>query len=175
MKKDFKKIIPKRFHEVSYENDVSEVVKAAMLNQLRERNGLFIVGNTGVGKTHIACAMAKYILEQGFDVLFYNTGKLLELLRDEFGKDEEKCLFKEILDFKGVLILDDIGAEKPSAWAIERLYLIINDKYESMTPMIFTTNCEKEDLMNTLGDRIVSRITGMTLKVRIPGQDRRIN
>ena len=176
MKKDYKNIIPQRFYEVSYENDVPELLKGALIAQLQARNGLLMSGKTGVGKTHVACAMAKYILDQGFDVLFYNTGKFLELLREEFGKeDEEKHLFRDMLEFKGVIILDDIGAEKPSAWAIERLYLIINEKYESMTPMIFTTNCEKEALMDTLGDRIVSRITGMTLTVRIPGQDRRTN
>ena len=177
--KDYKKVLPLRFHNASYENDVSAVAKKVMVDQIQARNGLFIYGEVGVGKTHIACAMAKEIMNNGFEVMFYNTGKFLEMLRNEFNKDfneneDYKGLFQEAMDFKGILILDDIGAEKVSDWVIERLYLIINEKYESMIPVIFTSNCDKEILSARLGDRIVSRIAGMTVTLEIPGRDRRL-
>jgi DNA replication protein DnaC len=177
--KDYKDVIPSRFHHVSYKDDVSDVLKEALITQIQSGNGLFIIGDTGVGKTHIACAIATKVLEEGFDVKFLNTGKFLNTLRDEFSKtfddpEEYQGLFNEVMNFNGIIILDDIGAEKPSEWVIERLYLLINEKYESMTPMIFTSNCNKDQLTERLGDRIVSRISGMTLKVKIPGIDRRL-
>jgi len=187
MKLDYKKIIPPRYHDVSYETSVSEGLKKDFLDQFRNRNGLYLYGEPGVGKTHIACALAKYLLDQGFEVRFYNTGDFLEKLREEFdggfeteqeeGFDDEPYLglFRETMNFKGVLIFDDIGAEKASDWVRERLYLIINNKYENMIPMIFTSNCDKEILSARLTDRVTSRIMGMTKNMRITGQDRRVN
>lgn len=173
---DYKKVIPPRFHNVNYETDVSEIIKSTCAAQLKLKKGLFLVGETGVGKTHIAYAIAKELVEEGHKVRFYNTSEFLDILRDEFNApDEERGLFKEIMDYDGVLFFDDIGAEKPSAWAVERLYLIINKKYEQVRPMFFTTNCSKDNLVKILGDRIVSRITEMTVQIRIQGTDRRQN
>lgn len=172
--KDYKKVIPPRFQDVSFEVDVPELIKKACIEQLKDKKGLLLVGETGVGKTHIACALIREFIEKGHEVRFYNTGKFLELLRSEFNDSSESIgLFQEVMDYDGVLFFDDLGAEKPSAWAIERLYLIINEKYEQMRPMFFTTNCSKENLVQTLGDRIVSRITAMTLQIKISGTDRR--
>ncbi len=174
MIKDYKTIVPPRFQNVSYD-DVPEEIKIAFVEQMQKKNGLFLYGDTGVGKTHIVCALIKNILEEGFDVMFLNTSKFLEQLRQEFNKDsDEESLFKQVLDFKGILILDDIGAEKVSEWVVERLYIILNERYESMIPVIFTSNLDFEILSARLGARIVSRIAGMTYKIKMGGQDKRL-
>lgn len=182
MKKEYeyKKIIPKKYHNVSYETDVSVPVKNELIKQIQKEEGLYLWGESGVGKTHIACALAKNILEKGFNVRFFNTGDFLEQLREEFDKgfdDEYEYLglFRETMNFRGVLILDDIGAEKATDWVKERLYLIINKRYEDMLPTIFTSNFDLEILSARLGDRIASRIGGMTSRIRIPGQDKRLS
>jgi DNA replication protein DnaC len=77
------------------------------------------------------------------------------------------------MNFKGIIVFDDIGAEKVSDWTRERLYLIINKKYEDMIPMIFTSNCDLEILSARLGDRISSRIMGMTELIKVDGEDMR--
>ena len=131
MKMDYKNIIPRRYHNASYENDVNDIVKEIFIEEIKKRNGLYIYGKSGCGKTHLACALIKHILEKGFDVIFYNTGDFLEMLRDEYDRPptNEDSLFRKIMDFKGVLVFDDLGSENISNWARERLYLIINKKY----------------------------------------------
>lgn len=173
-KKDYKKIIPPRFHNVSYEADVSDRMKEVFTKQIKSGNGVYLYGGPGVGKTHVVCAIAKNILENGIDVWFLNTSEFLEKLRQEFNSDDFQDLFKEVMDFKGVLILDDIGAEKASEWTRERLYLVINKKYEEMQPVIFTSNCDLEILSARLGDRITSRIIGMTEVLEKRGEDKRL-
>ena len=180
MASDFTKVLPLRYQSVSYETDVPEEVKQTFAEQIRNRNGMYIYGEAGVGKTHLACALAKYLLESGIDVMFYNTGDFLEKLREEFQKTNGEedyffSLFRETMDFKGVLVFDDIGAEKISDWARERIYLIINKKYEDMVPIIFTSNVDLEIISARMGDRVASRIKVMTKEVKQGGKDRRLN
>ena len=178
MKKDFKKIIPLRFQNSSYENDVPQRIKDITIKQIQDRAGLYIWGTPGTGKTHMVCALTKFILENGHDVRFYNTGDFLEKLREEFdggfkNDDDYEGLFRETMNFGGVLIFDDIGAEKATDWVRERLYLIINKKYEDMVPIIFTSNCDLEVLSARLGDRVGSRIRGMVYSLEKTGVDQR--
>lgn len=179
MKTDYTKIIPKRYHNVSYEKDIVEGIKEIVKKQLQSGNGLYIRGEVGCGKTHLACAIAKDIMEFGVEVRFFNTSEFLEKLREEFRDnphvDEDSLgLFRDIMDFKGVLILDDIGTEKVSDWVNERLYLIINKRYEEMLPTIFTSNCDMEILSARLGDRFSSRIGQMTEIINLTSPDRRV-
>lgn len=180
---NYKNIIPKRYHNVSYETDISENIKEILKKQIRAGNGIYFYGEPGVGKTYTVCAIAKGILKNGIDVMFLNTGDFLEKIRNEFdrkgsydeGDDYIPGIFEEVMNFKGIIIFDDIGAEKTSDWVRERLYLIINKKYEDMIPMIFTSNCDLEILSARLGDRITSRIRGMTCIIRKNGEDRRLS
>jgi DNA replication protein DnaC len=176
---EYKQIIPKRYHDVSYENDVEDEIKKSFKEQAAKRNGLYIYGESGVGKTHLVCALIKNILANKIEARFYNTGDLIEKLREDFeradSEDKEwEGLFRELMNFKGILVLDDLGAEKISDWARERLYLIINKKYEDMIPMIFTSNCDMEILTARMGDRVSSRIKEMTELIFLEGVDRRL-
>lgn len=172
------KIIPKRFQNVSFENDVKDGIKKIYKDQLSNRESIFIYGDSGVGKTHTACALAKNLLDTDIEVMFFNTSELMERLRaeykDNYEDEDRESLFIKLLDFQGVIILDDIGAEKTSDWVIERLYIIINRKYEDMIPMIFTSNCTIEQLHQKIGGRIASRIAGMSTFIKMNGEDRRI-
>lgn len=180
MQQDYKKIIPLRFQNASYEDDVSPKIKETTIKQIRTRSGLYIWGLPGTGKTHLVCALIKNIVKEGFEVKFYNTGDFLEKLRGEFSdgfshEDGYPGLFREIMDFKGILVFDDIGAEKITDWARERLYLVINKKYEDMVPVFFTSNCDMEILSARLGDRLASRIRGMVYIFEKTGPDRRLD
>ena len=177
MEKDFTTIVPRRYHNVSYENDVKEEVKDLFIKQIRKRGSLYIYGGAGVGKTHLACAMAKFLLKSGLEVKFYNTSDFLEKLREDFKRDyddDEEGLFRDIMNFEGVLILDDLGAESVTDWVLERLYLIINKKYEDMVPIIFTSNCDLEVLTTRMGDRVSTRISEMSEIVWLTGPNKRL-
>lgn len=174
MLNDINKIIPIRFQNASYE-DVPEEIKATVTKQIRERNGVYFYGGSGVGKTHMVCALMKNFFKNGLEVMFLNTSDFLEQLREEFDAHvenyDEDGLFRRVMNFRGILIFDDIGSEKVSDWTRERLYLIINKKYEDMIPMIFTSNNDMEILSARVGDRISSRIMGMTEIVKVDGED----
>ncbi len=101
----------------------------------------------------------------------------MEKLREEFNKSnsDDFSLLRYLMNFKGILILDDIGAERSSEWTRERLYLILNKRYEYMLPVIFTSNCDLDLLAEQVGDRITSRIKGMTILLKVDGEDKRLN
>jgi len=175
MKKDYTKIIPPRFQCAEFEG-LSDEIKESAIEQLSKKKGIYFFGDVGTGKTFMAAAIAKMAIKKGINVKFLNTGELLENLREEFDnpKDEEESLFFEMMHFDGILVLDDIGSEKISVWARERLYLIINKKYEEMLPIIFTSNCDLEILSARMGDRVSSRIVEMTEILHITGPDKRL-
>ena len=85
-------------------------------------------------------------------------------------KEEEK-----IMDFKGLLFIDDIGAEKMTEWVAETFYLILNYRYNEMLPTIFTSNLSPSELAERIGDRIVSRIIGSSDVIKLDGEDRRLS
>jgi hypothetical protein len=72
------------------------------------------------------------------------------------------------------LILDDIGTEKPSEWAQQNIFLIIDRRYETLRQTIFTSNLSLDELSERLGDRITSRIAEMCKVIELKGKDRRI-
>jgi len=174
--KTYEEIVPIRFKDASYENDVPDEVKKIFLEQVRKREGIYLLGEAGVGKTHIACAIGKYLLEETQSLLFETSGDLLEKIREDYEAEynNKEDIFRTLMNFPGILILDDIGAEKTSSWVVERLYLILNKRYQDMLPTIFTSNCSIEELSEKFGDRITSRIVGMAAIVEINGEDKRI-
>lgn len=168
--------LPKRYEKADYKS-VPENIKTIFEKIPTTRQGLYIHGSAGVGKTHIAYAL----LKAGYEVLhkntkIYNTTELLHSMRNDFNKDcnKEYCISNEVRDYRGILIFDDIGAEKLSEWVQETFYLIINKRYNDMLPTIFTSNLSVPQLAEHFGDRITSRIVGMCDIVEIKGEDRRL-
>ena len=73
-----------------------------------------------------------------------------------------------------LVVLDDIGAERPSEWVRERLLTIINARYDNELATIFTSNLTPAELNEPLGARIASRVYGLAAPVRFTGADRRL-
>ncbi len=125
--------------------------------------GLLLRGEVGCGKSHLAIAILREIIDKGYTGLFYNSPALLQEIRDTFDAQNprtESALIDELLE-TDLLIFDDLGAEKSSEWTLDRFYLIINKRYESCKPIIVTTNLDKYQLKERLGDRILSRLVEM--------------
>ena len=179
MTKDYKQFIPKIFHEVDYLKDVPEALRITLETSMRSGKGLYLHGNPGVGKTHIACAILRKMVDMQLRVLFYNANDFLEEMKKEFenGVDYEARdvgIFEEAKKLNGILFLDDLGSEKSTEWTRERFCSLINHRYEEMLPTIFTSNCDLEILSVRMGERIVSRIVGMSTVLELGGHDRRI-
>ena len=171
------KQIPLLFKNANYETDVPVKIKDKIEKIVSTRKGLYIYGPAGVGKTHTAYAIVKFFEDKRFSVDVYNTSDMFRMMRNNFknnSDDDSQDVYEDIINSRGLLIMDDIGAEKVTDWVRESFYLIINNKYENMIPIIFTSNYSLDELAEKVGDRICSRIAGICDVIKLEGEDKRI-
>jgi DNA replication protein DnaC len=142
--------------------------------------GLLLMGTCGIGKTHLAVSILKALTERGFSCLFYEFGSLLKQIQDSYNpstQSSELKILSNIFDAE-VLVLDEIGASKPTDWVRDTMAHIINTRYNDKKLTIFTTNylderkSEKEEtLEDRIGVRLRSRLYEMCKTVKIEGHD----
>jgi DNA replication protein DnaC len=120
-----------------------------------------LLGGYGCGKTHLAAAVANYRLSLGHAVLFVVVPDLLDHLRATFGPSSEVALDERLDDIREtpLLILDDLGAHNSTPWAQEKLFQILNHRYNGRLPTVITTNQRLEEL----DPRITSRLVDLDL------------
>ncbi|MFL6468864.1 MAG: ATP-binding protein [Pyrinomonadaceae bacterium] len=144
--------------------------------------GLLLTGPVGVGKTHLAVSILKGLTERGgFSCLFYEFGSLLKEIQDSynsFTRTSELGVLSPVLNVD-VLVLDELGASKPTDWVKDTMAHIINTRYNDKKHTIFTTNYldERQGNEETLEDRIGirqrSRLFEMCKTIEIKGADYR--
>lgn len=118
------------------------------------RNGLFITGPKGTGKTHLAAAIANQLMQDGTPVVCMTMIDLLDRIKQTFEKQKQwgvteagvMKVYKEV----PLLIIDDMGKEPATEWAVSKIYAIINARYEAYLPTIVTTNYSDGDLVRRL-------------------------
>jgi DNA replication protein DnaC len=126
---------------------------------LDDRPWLFLYGTVGTGKTRIAAAIGNYRIDRGEPAVFMVVPELLDHLRaayspnSEIGYDE---LF-ESLKNTPLLILDELGVETATPWAREKLYQLINHRYNLRLPTVLTMNMDAEPIDPRLWSRINDR------------------
>ncbi len=169
-----------RYEGVKWE-DVPKKLQAYVLKIRESRRGLYIHGSVGSGKTHIMYAIGKHIEEApsfgGLRVRAYNCTDLLRDIRNDFSSVDpysKKHILESLLEFKGLLMIDDIGSEKLSDWVLETFYSIVNKRYEEVLPTIFTSNLPLSELAERIGDRTVSRMVESCDVFEVSGEDRRL-
>jgi DNA replication protein DnaC len=118
---------------------------------------LILKGGYGCGKTHLAAAIANYQVERGRPVLFVVVPDLLDHLRAAFAPGSAASFDQrfEAVRTAPLLILDDLGTHSSTSWAQEKLYQILNYRYNAQLPTVITTNQELEDLDPRLRSRLV--------------------
>lgn len=143
-----------------------------------EGKGIFITGNVGTGKTHIAAAITLELNQKGVQALFITSIKLLQKIKDTYDGSSDIKTYKNA----ELLIIDDLGKEQVTEWALVQLFELINDRYEQNLPVVITTNYSDEEIITrytlkggdkTTAQAIVSRLREMTWGVLMNGADYR--
>jgi DNA replication protein DnaC len=156
-----------QFRDKTFETFSPDIpgVRRAYLRALeyakRPQGWLVLFGNYGAGKTHLAAAIANVALRRQTRVLFTIVPDLLDHLRSTFGPSSEveyDDRFEMIREVP-LLILDDLGTENTTPWAREKLFQIINYRYNDALPTVITSNRKPEDI----DPRIFSRMSDRAL------------
>lgn len=141
-----------------------------------EGQSLFINGTPGTGKTVLACSLAKKYIREGNFVKFINFPAYIMELQCAYRKDTENPFMnaESTAKFHGVLVIDDLGAEKLTDFVKQVIYFIINEREQRCLTTIITSNFSLGDLDSHIDSRISSRIVGMCRVVKLNGVDRRM-
>ena len=140
-----------------------------------ENLGLLLWGDVGTGKSFLAACIANALLEKGVPVLMTNFSKILNQMGAMYSDER----YRYIASFNrfSLLIIDDLGIERNTEYALEQVYAVIDERYKTGLPLIITTNLTISQLRNpedVAHARIYSRVLEMCTPVHVPGYDRRM-
>lgn len=146
-------------------------------------SGIYVYGGVGVGKTHLALSCLKWQFDRGEKGWFWPVDELLDHFRWFISTNDSTGLVEDVARWCNIplLVLDDLGVQKATVWADEKLYEIINHRWQRRDRLITVvtsnwshTELEEKAREEVIGERIVSRIIGMCEVVHIEGKDRRL-
>ena len=148
--------------------------------------GFMLSGSYGTGKTHLVAALAIDLINKGIPVVFGTMISLLGKIKQTYGgswNQEDELEIIETYSSVDLLIIDDLGKERTSEWALEKLFSIVNSRYENNLPVIITTNYDLEGLVDKLAingnsdiaDSLVSRLHEMCVGIRLNTSDHRMD
>ncbi len=146
--------------------------------------GIYMYGDKGTGKTHLTACMANELIQHGYQVLFTNFAEISKAIRSTFGKNN-KSEADFINRFASVdfLFIDDLGTERVQSangddlWLQEKIFDVLNKRYNNKKPTIFTSNHSLPELINDRGfmGKTVDRITEMSNAIfKVEGESYRM-
>ena len=117
---------------------------------------LTLSGATGVGKTHLAVAIAVEQIAAGRPVVFWFVPELMDYLRYTFNPESPVAYDRVFEEVKSapLLILDDLGKERGSSWEVEKLYQIVVHRHNARLPTVITTMMELKDDLDPITSRV---------------------
>ena len=183
--------IPRRYDECNFDSyfPLNPSQEAALMFARRVADeypnldiGLLFIGTCGIGKTHLAVSILKALLEKNIPCLFYDFRDLLKEIQDSWNSQtqtSEMDILSAVYQAE-VLVLDELGASKPTEWVKDTMTHVINKRYNDKKVTIFTsnyldakTNPYDETLQERVGVRLRSRLHEMCKVITITGDDYR--
>ena len=184
--------IPERYRDCTLENFSDNTVSLTNA-RARARDfvdsypavdaGLLLVGPSGRGKTHLACAiLSELVVTKAATGLYVDFSDLLMKIQTSFRPDADFSKESVLTPYgeAEILVLDELGASKPHAWVLDVLYSLLNSRYNRKKVTIATSNFEdepdaasgeRERLEDRIGYRLRSRLYEMCLMVPLRGGD----
>ena len=136
---------------------------------------LALLGGTGLGKTHLSSAVARKVIEKGYDVLYVTAIELVSAFNTEqFGKGAEHGELTDKFFECDLLIIDDLGTELGGQFTLSTIYNVLNIRINKKKPIIISTNCNQQELLKKYNERIASRIFGEFRPLLFLGADVRM-
>jgi len=139
------------------QKNLQRVWKAAQQFAEKPRGWLVLTGVTGCGKTHLAAAVGNYVSAEGQEVIFISVSDLMDHLRSTFSPTSSISydrLFEQVKT-TGLLVLDDLGAQSPTPWAQEKLFQLLNYRYEARLATVITSTLSLEEMDERIRSRML--------------------
>ncbi len=131
---------------------------------------LVLQGTTGCGKTHLAAAVVNHRYQSGHPALFVVVPEFLDHLRSTFSP-ESKTSYDQLFErvkTTPLLVLDDFGEQSTTSWAQEKLYQVINYRYNARLPTIITTSRALEEMEPRISSRLADRKMSTAFNIMSP-------
>ena len=169
-----------RFREWRFENDNGSTPKLDIARQyvenwkdMQQRNiGYVLMGPVGTGKSFFAGCVANRLMEQGIPVMMTNFSRILNTLTGIYSDDRNQ--FIDSFNKYSLLIIDDLGIERSSEFALEQVFNVIDSRYRSKKPLIVTTNLTLDELKHPKDlarARIYDRVLERCVPLKINNQN----
>ncbi len=155
-----------------------DVLKKYVAGFEKDAPSLVFIGNTGLGKTHLSTAVAREIINKGYDVQYVTSQNLIAAFsRERFGNgygssysDAETAKYFSC----ELLVIDDFGTEECNQFSVSVFYNLINSRLNLGKPIILNTNLSEREIRSRYADRITSRLFGEFRVLAFPGRDIRM-
>lgn len=135
--------------------------------EMQEQNsGLLLWGNTGNGKTYAAACIANYLIDRGTPAMVTSFPRILNA-----GWDKQEII--EQMHYYPMVVIDDLDVERSTEYAMETVYMVIDERYKAKKPLIVTTNLTLEELCKPKSmdyRRIYERILELCVPVAFKGE-----
>jgi DNA replication protein DnaC len=192
--------IPARYEKCEfsdYRTDTNQALAAAKIATEKwandyplDKRGLLLIGPRGVGKTHLSIAALKQVMRKGVTCSFCDYRELLKRIQNSYNPSVQATeleVLRPIFESE-IVVLDDLGAVKPSEWVWDTVSLVLNTRYNENLTTIITTNFEdgpakklsvsgaqaaarEETLGDRIGERMRSRLLEMCRLIKVDGKD----
>ncbi|MCL1831200.1 MAG: ATP-binding protein, partial [Oscillospiraceae bacterium] len=166
---EYDNISPKKNMEMIYTTCVS------FAKDFPNYENLFFMGDTGLGKTHLALAIANEVLSKGYNVVYCSAANIFKAIETEYFREQHTTETLDTLKICDLLILDDLGAEYLNLFVNSSLYDIVNTRLVRQLPTIYTTNIVKSaDIARRYSEKTYSRLIGCCNLLAFYGNDNRM-
>ena len=161
------------YYPEEFKNGVKKVLEACLdfAENFSGNKNLILLGNTGLGKTHLSLSIAKEVISKGFSVVYGPSDNILSKIEKEHFSYSATTPFKDNVLNCDLLILDDLGTEFLTQYTLSTIYNIINNRLISGKATIINTNYSIDELEKKYTPRVTSRILGNYTTKLLKGND----